>query len=208
MRILVVTDLHDHKTDALLDIPDVKMVMVLGDVTTGGSLDDTMERILPLRDSYPELFVIPGNWEQQDSIKWLNEEGLSLHGKSIRKGNLFFLGAGGSIPTPFNTPNEISEEELAGLLNKCPETPDTRLVILSHTPPYGACDKVFLGSHVGSRSLRNFITERKPALVMCGHIHEARGVENINSTIVVNPGTAPEHYAIIELEEKIKIELI
>lgn len=207
MQILAISDLHGNSVDGLLDIPDVDTVFVLGDITTGGSLGETKERILALQDVFPVVFTIPGNWEKPDSIRWLEQEGLSLHGKGIQLGNVHFFGAGGSIPTPFNTPNEMSEEEFSRLLGSCPQSPESRLVILSHTPPYGACDKVFLGTHVGSKALRAFIEKRKPHLVLCGHIHEARGVDKIESTLVVNPGTAPKHYALVELAEEISVKL-
>jgi Icc-related predicted phosphoesterase len=208
MKILVLTDLHGHLPDNLLGFRDVDLVLVLGDLTTGGGLAGTRERIEPLRSFYPELYAIPGNWERPESIQWLNQEGLNIDARAVRFKGLLIFGLGGSIPTPFNTPNETTEEAFAKKLTACSEPQKgERLIVCSHNPPYGACDKVFLGRHVGSKSLRKFIDRRSPDLVLCGHIHEARGIEQIGSTVVINPGTAPKHYAFVSVEEQISATL-
>lgn len=208
MLLLILSDLHGHSVEPLVGIEGVDLVLMLGDVTTGAGLGDTKERIQALRYSYSELYAIPGNWERPQSSEWLKAEDISLDGRAKRFNGLLLFGLGGSIPTPFNTPNEYREEELAEKLALCPEPGNgERLVICSHNPPFGACDKVFLGKHVGSKALRTFIDQRKPDLVLCGHIHEARGIENIGSTIVVNPGTAPKHYALIRIEKEISVAL-
>ena len=208
MKILVLTDLHGNLPDNLLGFTDVDLVLVLGDITTGAGLAGTKERIEPLQSSYPELYAIPGNWERPESIQWLNQEGLNIDARAVRLEGVLIFGLGGSIPTPFNTPNETTEEVLAKKLTACPEPQKgERLMICSHNPPYGACDKVFLGKHVGSKSLRKFIDKRSPDLVLCGHIHEASGIEQLGSTVVINPGTAPKHYAFVTIEEQISATL-
>ncbi len=65
------------------------------------------------------------------------------------------------------------------------QKPD-KTIILSHYPPRGVVDKVDFGSHVGSTELRDLIEKYKPMLVLCGHIHEAAGVDKIGNTTVVN----------------------
>ena len=39
-------------------------------------------------------------------------------------------------------------------------------------------------------SIRRIIEEMKPSVVFCGHIHEAKGKDQINRTLVVNPRPA------------------
>ncbi|MEM3567855.1 MAG: metallophosphoesterase, partial [Thermoplasmata archaeon] len=46
------------------------------------------------------------------------------------------------------------------------------------------------------------VQEKKPVAVLCGHIHEAAGIERIfGNTLVVNPGPAKHgRYALVEVE--------
>jgi Icc-related predicted phosphoesterase len=54
----------------------------------------------------------------------------------------------------------------------------------------------------GSRAARDFIERTKPTLVLCGHIHEARGQTRIGPTLVVNCGPAYNgHHVLIELND-------
>jgi Icc-related predicted phosphoesterase len=62
-------------------------------------------------------------------------------------------------------------------------------------------DKAWIGSYVGSREIRKFIETKKPMLCITGHIHEARGVDEIGETRIVNPGAFKSgNYAVIEME--------
>ena len=41
---------------------------------------------------------------------------------------------------------------------------------------------------MGSTAVREFIEENQPDICLCGHIHEARAMDRIGRTLVVNPG--------------------
>ncbi len=59
-------------------------------------------------------------------------------------------GLGYSSPTPFNTPGEYSEEEMAARLAKFADLKP--LVLICHAPPLNtALDRVNEGLHAGSR---------------------------------------------------------
>ena len=81
--------------------------------------------------------------------------------------------------------------------------------VLAHVPPRGlSVDRVFFGRHVGSKALRAFVDERAPSLVVCGHIHEARGVARIGPTAIVNCGHALRgNYALVDVDEEVTVEL-
>ncbi len=209
MRILVLTDIHGKKPDKLLGIKNIDMLIVLGDVTTGGNLKETQNILNPLLEGYKELYVIPGNWDKPESQEWFREQNISLDSRTVEKTEVLFYGLGGSPPTPFNTPNEFKEDELAKRLTNYPfkENHGKKVILCTHSPPYGACDRTATGLRVGSPVLRNFIKDYSPDLTLCGHIHEARGKEFIDTVAVINPGQAPNHYAIVEIGKEISVEL-
>lgn len=59
-------------------------------------------------------------------------------------------------------------------------------IVLSHCPPLGVCDEAgrsWEGTgrirHIGSYGLLAYMRRYKPALVVCGHCHEARGFRRV-----------------------------
>ena len=87
-------------------------------------------------------------------------------------------------PTPFPWSFDLSEDEAAAKLESCPE----RAVLVVHSPPKGYVDEAH-GRHRGSRSILEVIERKRPALVVCGHIHQRWGGEAaIGITPVVNVG--------------------
>ena len=78
-----------------------------------------------------------------------------------------------------------------------------RLILVSHYPPYGTnVDKAWNGAHIGSKSVRKLIEEVKPLAVLCGHVHESRGVDKLGNTIIINPGPLFNgYYAIINVDD-------
>jgi hypothetical protein len=97
-------------------------------------------------------------------------------------------GLGYSSPTPFNTPGEYSEREMAERLGRFSGLKP--LVLICHCPPWNTgLDAVRPGFHAGSRSVREFIEREQPAHFFCGHIHEAEGAElQMGETRCVNVG--------------------
>jgi len=80
------------------------------------------------------------------------------------------------------------------------------MILLSHAPPKNTTDKLPHGN-VGSESLARYLGRFD--LIVCGHIHEARGIVRVNGTQVVNPGMAIKRAgAVITIGEKIDIEFI
>ena len=55
---------------------------------------------------------------------------------------------------------------------------------------------------MGSHALGAFVAREQPDLVLCGHIHEARGEDAVGRSRVVNPGpVADGRYALVEIED-------
>ena len=82
-------------------------------------------------------------------------------------------------------------------------------IFCPHAPPQGtACDRLPSGEHVGSAVIRNFVETEQPDLVLCGHIHESRGVDEIEGSRIVNPGPAAAgHYAVVEIDGGVEVRL-
>lgn len=117
------------------------------------------------------------------------------------------ISLGWSNPTPWQTPRECSEEELAQRIDALMERvqrPDA-LVMNLHVPPYGSgLDDApelnpdlkvqsSLGQTrfkpVGSTAVRAAIERYQPLLGLHGHIHEAHATCKIGRTICINPGS-------------------
>ncbi|MBE3044103.1 hypothetical protein IMZ48_16335, partial [Candidatus Bathyarchaeota archaeon] len=52
-------------------------------------------------------------------------------------------------------------------------------VLVAHAPPEGYVDKTEDGMHIGCADLRKAIRRVRPRLVVCGHVHAARGAEHV-----------------------------
>jgi Icc-related predicted phosphoesterase len=107
--------------------------------------------------------------------------------------------------TPFGTPFEPEEEELeAGLRRAYEKIKNTKMKVqITHVPPYNTkLDIITSGAHVGSHVVRKLIEELKPNVAICAHIHEARGVDFIGDTKIINAGRFPEGYCgVIDIDE-------
>ncbi|MGV8152323.1 MAG: metallophosphoesterase family protein [Candidatus Nanoarchaeia archaeon] len=79
-------------------------------------------------------------------------------------------------------------------------------ILLCHQPPYGFMDKVtnpnapkaWIGKHAGSEVILNYIKNKHPKYVLCGHIHEAKGETKIGKTKLINLGCCGD-YKILEI---------
>lgn len=208
MRILAAADFHGNfealsKTAHQAKQSHVDVIVVCGDITHFGSLQQARSLLQTLTVHQIPLLFVPGNCDPPT----LKEQKVgviqSIHGKCTRVMNVNFQGVGGSSPSPFSTPFELSEIEIATVLREGEKScqPNLRTHLVSHSPPKNTkLDLTFTGEHVGSISLRDYIEKTNPTLVLCGHIHEATGVDHINDTVIVNPGPAKHgNYAIIDL---------
>jgi hypothetical protein len=127
------------------------------------------------------------------------EHGLHyFHEQTFKLGKYHVAGLGYSSPTPFNTPGEYSEAQLAERLEKFADLKP--LILICHSPPYGtALDQVRHNVHAGSKSVRDFVTRHQPEYFFCGHIHEAAGVSvELGTTKGVNVG---KQGYLLELQE-------
>ena len=108
-----------------------------------------------------------------------------------------------SNPTPWQTPRELSEEDLEAKLRELvtPIKNQETAIYNFHVPPHGysldlcpKLDETLTMSaeekiHAGSLGAKKLIEENQPLLGLFGHIHESRGAQKAGRTLLINPGS-------------------
>lgn len=79
-------------------------------------------------------------------------------------------------PGPGSWAFEYQEQDAQRLWAKVPDDVD---LVVTHTPPRGHCDTATKDDRSGCLALLHRLAEIKPLLHVCGHIHEARGIERV-----------------------------
>ena len=144
-----------------------------------------------------DTFAITGNIDTTEVGKGIDESNaINIELKRVIKKGIPFVGISGVNPNQFKI---FKEKKFL----------DEKSVLISHVPPYGAQDKIFLGMHGGSKELREAVDKYKPILVLCGHIHEDPGITKIGKTKVVNCSMGKRgEGALIEINTVISVKMI
>ena len=191
MKVLTFSDIHgDMRSLERVLAQPVDIYIAGGDLSTfGRGLERAGELLQPLGE---RVWVLPGNHETHEETQtFCGRYGLVDFHRQVRKlGPTTWAGLGYSNPTPFDTPGEYSEEEIAEALAAFDGLRQLHLVV--HFPPYGtSLDQVAPGRHAGSRVLREWVERTQPAFLFCGHIHECAGErDRVGSTQCFNVGKA------------------
>jgi uncharacterized protein len=205
---IAVGDIHEDvaKIGRIPDLHKAEALLVSGDITNRGRRESA-ERILSrMAEVAPRLLVQIGNMDSSEVEELLEEQGLNVHARTTDLGHgVGLVAVGHSTPTPFGTPSEVSDEQIASWLESGSRDSGRfrHLLLMAHTPPYEtAADRLPGGVSVGSIAVRRFIEEHQPEVCITGHIHEARSVDRIGRTTVINPGMLKAGgYALIRLTE-------
>lgn len=208
MKITVLSDIHadlDRLVRATPILRDSDALVVSGDLSGHGDLQELRYVIRALQDVQPVVMVIPGNMDGPRSVDLFKELGVNIHGQYVEMNSVGFAGAGASTPTPFGTPFELPEAEIVALLDTgfdgCTAS---RTVAVCHNPPHGTrVDRILMGRHVGGKQIRAWIERVQPDVFLSGHIHEAPGVDRLGDTVLLNPGPFRRGgVGIVEIPEK------
>lgn len=220
MKIIAFGDIHMATSilPAVEDLRSADLVIVTGDITNFGDRKDAKVVLNDILQFNRNLLCLAGNMDTSDVNDYLEDLGMNLHGQAhmvLRR--VCVYGVGGSNPTPFGTPWELSEEQLQGAaceahhqaaelieLAKPLAGQKIHSILISHAPPYGtAVDKLKNGKHVGSKAIRRCIEHFCPDLCITGHIHEAKGKDTLGKTILLNPGMLiSQGYATITIDKE------
>ena len=219
MKILAVGDIHGdyQKIIKYLKNNQVDLIIITGDITQFGPAELGEEILNEISRFDIPVLAIPGNCDPQSiHSKIENSRAVNIHGRSLIIKDIGICGFGGSNPTPFNTPLEFEEVEIYDKASKLIKgiAEEKISLLITHAPPYNTkTDLLPSGEHAGSISIRKIIEEYQPTLNLCGHIHEARAVDQIGNTKIVNPGEISEGYGcLIQISDKeedpVEVEII
>jgi Icc-related predicted phosphoesterase len=220
LKILALADLHGE-VDRLrrLEPGDADLIVVCGDLHDGGDEEETRPVVEALSDfastfGLPVL-IVPGNMDPRLFALRLWEEAgfISLHRWAYCHGDFGFIGMGGIVAREGRNPDNPArqyhrDEDVYEYLSGAYEdiSGARRKIVVTHQPPFGFLDTLYNGEPSGSVSLRRFLEERQPDLLLCGHIHEARGRAWLGRTLGVNVGELRCGYsAFIELSDDIRV---
>jgi len=186
-------------------------LIIAGDLTTNGSPREAEEALKLFHQFGKPIISVAGNMDPVTLEPTFESMSSYVNGRGIIIDEAGFFGVSGSPFTPMNTPYELSEEtimERAEAGWKDVESARWKIFI-PHAPPYKtAIDRLLSGNHVGSKAIRTFIEQHQPDVVVSGHIHEARGVDTIGNSQVVNCGPAEKGYFVtIAIDNQITVEV-
>jgi uncharacterized protein len=189
VKILLFSDIHgDLKSLRRIVAHPADLYICVGDLATfGKGLERCGEVLAPLGE---RLWVLPGNHETHDDTRaFCSRHGfVDFHRQVKTLGATTWAGLGYSNITPFKTPGEYSEEQIAEALAAFDGIDKLYLVV--HFPPFNTTlDEFAPGKHAGSPTLRAWVERAKPAFLFCGHIHETAGKsEMLGATKCINVG--------------------
>ena len=199
MKILAVADIHGSQYRLNIVLKNVEkyspdLVVVCGDITQfgPGEVAKNFLNQIPV-----ETIALSGNIDSLDVNEAISDsKAINIEMKKIEKKGISFVGINGIDSRQFelfNKKNLLEEKS----------------VLISHVPPYGFQDKIFLGMHGGSKDLREVIEKYNPKLVLCGHIHEDPGISKIKNTTIVNCSMGKRgEGALIEINEKLSVKML
>ena len=189
-KVLAVSDTHGDmkKIRELADVASkekVDLVVLAGDWSNNDEIPPYL--ISPFLKEGRRVVFVPGNHESMSTTYFLSDlyKIKHLHGKATIYGDIGFFGAGGANMGP----HPMNDDEIFYQLKKSfQEIKDAKTkVMVTHAHPSGTKMEKFTQIFPGSDAVRRAIDEFKPDIVLCGHVHEAEGIEEmIGKTKVIN----------------------
>lgn len=216
LKILAIADLHGQ-VDRLqsLDARGADLIVVCGDLHNAGSEDEVRPVVRSLADLGLPVLIVPGNMDPRplSSRLWEQAGFISLHRRASLCGDFGFIGMGGIVARGDRSPDNPAryyhrDEEVYNILSGAYGEIHSarRKIVVTHQPPFGFLDTLYNGEPSGCHSLRRFVEEYQPDLLLCGHIHEARGEAWLGMTLGVNVGELRRGYsALLELNDDIRV---
>jgi hypothetical protein len=148
--------------------------------------------LLRFLDDLPvPVFLVRGNSDPASLERWAAQSRnvRSLHLNPVVLDGVGLVGVSGTLPLPFHSRVGWHEPRM---LRRLAPLVHARTIVVAHPPPHGCRDRVLGRWSAGSRGLSRLVRKTAPAVMVCGHIHEAAGVERLGDTLVVNCALGPD----------------
>ena len=175
MKILAAGDLHGDTRLAKKLASEAKkemvdLVILAGDLTYAET--STRGLIEPFAKAKQEVLIVPGNHETIATIDFLMQlypNLKSLHGYSVKKGNIGIFGCGGANIGLFM----LKEKEIYDLLKRGFDgVKGTRKkMMVTHVHPAETLIGQFTRFFPGSEGVKKAIERFKPDIALCSHLH-------------------------------------
>jgi Icc-related predicted phosphoesterase len=196
LKILAASDIHGD-TDLVKTLAeqaekeDVDLVVLCGDLTFGEMSTDNI--IGPFAKKHKKVLLIPGNHETVATADFLAEvyepDARNIHGYSVKYKDVGIFGAGGTTNVGPQPP--IDEGEMYDLLKKGFDRIRylKKKIMVTHIHPTDTKIEKFSKFVPGSEAVKKAVNSFKPDILLCGHVHEAEGLEEkVGKTRVINVG--------------------
>ncbi|MBU2561042.1 MAG: metallophosphoesterase [Nanoarchaeota archaeon] len=196
LKILAASDIHGD-TDLVKKLAEqaekenVDLVVLCGDLTLGEMSTENL--IGPFAKRHKKVLLIPGNHETVATADFLAElyepEARNIHGYSVKYKDVGIFGAGGATNVGPQPP--IDEDEMYDLLKKGFDKIRylKKKIMVTHIHPTDTKMEKLSRFVPGSEAVKKAVERFKPDILLCGHVHEAEGLEEkIGKTRVINVG--------------------
>lgn len=192
MKILAAGDIHGdtglaEKLAKKAEDEQVDLVILCGDLTF---FEQSTENILGhFAKREQKVLLVPGNHETFATADFMAElYGMkNIHGYSVKYHDVGLFGCGGANIGMF----QLDEDEIYETLNKGFEKIRylNKKIMVTHVHPTGTKMEKFTNIFPGSKGIRKAIDSFQPDIMLCSHVHEAEGIEEmIGNTKVINVG--------------------
>jgi len=173
---------------------NVDLIILAGDLTF---MDNSTKNLIgPFIEAGKEVLIIPGNHESKETIDFLAEKypnTKSIHGYSLRRGNLGIFGSG---TIDWGIDSGETRKLFKDLERGHEKIKDAnKKIMVTHMHHRGG--KAEFSGFLGSSGVKKAIKEFHPDILISAHIHEAGGIEEqIGDTKIINVSRKPKIFEI------------
>lgn len=200
MKFVAISDTHcRHKS---VPLPKGDVLLHAGDVSYKGERSEVVDFLTWFAEQpFAYKIFIAGNHDfyfERNSKKevqsliphgvvYLQDSGTAINGINIW----------GSPVTPWFYDWAFNRRRGAAISKHWALIPSNTNLLITHGPAFGILDAVVNETHVGDKDLLQKISELKPAVHLCGHVHEAYGKQKRGSTKHINASVLNEKYELV-----------